>query len=520
MNADSPAIVKALAYVNAVIEQMRGRGLQRLPTIRELARGAQVSHWAVSGIIGRLKDEGVVDACRSRGIMLRAADAGTAPAAIERKPLIWQQTHQQLFQDLVNGAFGFDRPLPSRKALVGRYGVSNNTLRKALHALLDDKTIAPYKHTYRISLPNPRAGRSSIMLFARGSNPGTIVDYNLRTHEYFRDLEQDCLARGIRLQVVPVYFDGPTATFAGQKDGTIANDAAKENILGFIVWRMNLPPVFTDTLLLYLRRFGKPISFFHETEPPVRAAVAGPQRLLRDFVFQSGFEAGRTVGRFLLAHGHRGACCFSAEIDADWSRDRVRGMRAEFARAGRGARVVECGCSIMGEQDARKPSPWLSVAQDRVDKAVRLVVGSAMSQQISIHLLHYMKREFIRHRMAADFRRVLEDKTTTAWVGTSDLMALECLIFLEVNKVNPPGEISVIGFDDTDTIETAAQGLTSYNFNGASAMHLMTECIVRPGSPLTKGDAQRLIVIEGFIHERATTGPVMTRQVPPRPAFS
>jgi DNA-binding LacI/PurR family transcriptional regulator len=113
-------------------------------------------------------------------------------------------------------------------------------------------------------------------------------------------------------------------------------------------------------------------------------------------------------------------------------------------------------------------------------------------------------RALVRRRAGEYFRRLAKDPSITAWVGLNDEIAVEALIYLRSNKVRVPEDVSVMGFDDS--MEAGFQGLTSYCFNGASAMHLMTEYIVRAASPLIRGDAGKPVIIEGFVHERATTG--------------
>ena len=155
--------------------------------------------------------------------------------------------------------------------------------------------------------------------------------------------------------------------------------------------------------------------------------------------------------------------------------------------------------------------PWVQAASKAIQTAVSTVTET---QGIPMHrdsawnvewaFVQNVRRELIRKQFTEHFRRLARDRSITAWVGLNDEIAIEALIYLRSNDVRVPGDISLMGFDDS--IEAGFQGLTSYCFNGASAMHLMAEYIVRPDSPLMRAGNGKPVIIKGFVHERATTG--------------
>jgi DNA-binding transcriptional regulator YhcF (GntR family) len=508
----------ASAYVDAVIKQSLEQGVRRLPTIRELAHGANVSHWTISSVVGDLKRAGVVDASRSRGIMLPSPRAPRPKASDPRKSA-WQEAHQRLFQDLVNGALGFGRPLPLRKELALRYGVSINTLRRALDELTDENVLVRHKRTFRVSSPRGvHATRNDIVLFARGDHLSRIVDFDRRTAASFLSIEQECQARNIILRTAPCYFvkRGSTEmTFVGRESRSFAAESVDRHTLGFMIWLFGITTVsevFRDDLLRFLQPLGKPIAVFWDNREPKPLPGIGPDCRIRSFAFMRDFDIGMQAGQYLLGLGHRRVCCLSAAKNTPWTAERTRGLRTAFNAAGyRDAVVliaVEADDRTAEESD--EPS-WEHNAATIIRKAIATV---ATNHTIPMHrdtvatlereFVQGVRREVIRKQFAGHFRRLAEDRTITAWVGLNDDIAVEALVYLRSNGANVPGDISVMGFDDS--LEAGFLGLTSYCFNGASAMHLMTEYIVRPGSPLMRGGDDEPVIVKGFVHERATTG--------------
>ena len=105
------------------------------------------------------------------------------------------------------------------------------------------------------------------------------------------------------------------------------------------------------------------------------------------------------------------------------------------------------------------------------------------------------------------FKKAAADKTITAWVCANDSMAFSALSFLHEKKITVPGDISVIGFDNTP-VKALDNQLTSLDFNALGAVHRILNFIARPPKP--RGRYRHTpIEIEGMIIERGTTGKAM-----------
>jgi DNA-binding LacI/PurR family transcriptional regulator len=106
----------------------------------------------------------------------------------------------------------------------------------------------------------------------------------------------------------------------------------------------------------------------------------------------------------------------------------------------------------------------------------------------------------------------------TAWVGASDYVALAALDFLKTKGKTVPGDISVMGFDDS--FEALYAELSSYNFNirsYASSMldfactgrHLFTGAVNEntgqvelPGRIIERKSTKKMYSPDGLFYER------------------
>jgi DNA-binding LacI/PurR family transcriptional regulator len=80
--------------------------------------------------------------------------------------------------------------------------------------------------------------------------------------------------------------------------------------------------------------------------------------------------------------------------------------------------------------------------------------------------------------LAVLLKQCLKQNDATAWVCANDRLALETIDFLTWNKIPVPGQISVMGFDDT--VEAYNKNLTTYNFHLEEAAYKMISYILNP----------------------------------------
>jgi DNA-binding LacI/PurR family transcriptional regulator/DNA-binding GntR family transcriptional regulator len=510
MNRPHTPDQQAIEFLERAIATARNLRQTRLIPIKQLAQAAGVGHGVMGRAVAALRDRGILDVRRSRGIVLLPS-GGRSVAVPQALPRVLrsEQLLQQLHADLSVGTFGFNRPLPSHKELAHRYSVAGGTLRKALGALVEEGVLIPHKRTYGPRTFVASTARNQIVLFAPAGTPmGKLVDYSSRTQGNFQSLELECLARGIRLRTVPCYYSGAdTMTFAERKANSFTSDIDLRNVLGFMVWGMP-HTTFAHELANWLGRFGKPIARFMEISRAAHSAEPQDHALVRRFAFQSDFEAGKQAGQYLLSLGHRRIHCLTALAQNDYSTGRIEGLRAAYGNAGYpdGVSVFDCGIKEPTLTEAERLAYLGQRFEDLARKGTRQDVDFSVTAKLAMidHLSSTTYEELLRGRIESVFSKARGQKLVTAWVGMNDVVATICLSLLREKGVNAPGEISVMGFDDS--LDAGYHGLTSYSFNGPAAMHAMVEHLVRPNSPRAARSGANPTLISGFVHERLTTG--------------
>jgi len=94
-------------------------------------------------------------------------------------------------------------------------------------------------------------------------------------------------------------------------------------------------------------------------------------------------------------------------------------------------------------------------------------------------------------RLRDQFERALHLPGVTAWVCANDATAIAALDFLRERKIDVPGQISLVGFDDAPEAQNA--GLTSYVFRADLLAHRVSEWLAHP---LPSGVLQRRRAME------------------------
>jgi len=463
-------------------------------------------------VVARHAESVSLDVRRSRGSHLPRQTTDTAPAILPARR--WEQLRQQIHTVLNAGSFGFNVPLPLHKELQHRYGAAPRTIRRALRALANDGVLERYRNGYRMKVHAAVTGQNRIGLFLRGTSTGRIEDFTSRTHNYVHALEAECLAHGVLLQPFPAYPETRTTMdYVGRTERAPGAGHELDECLGIMIWPAAMGQAFMNELAYNVANRNKSLAFFWDNdEPRSHAGMPGSARL-RHFTTQNDFDAGRTMGLYLLHLGHRNVRCFFAENRSSlWVSARLAGLRKVFADAGMADAVTEHNCRVEGVTIESTATPWVRRiiditrrAEESLAVSARIRFTSTSFNRLNDLLLQITQEEQLRKRLQPALEQTLAEPRITAWVGMNDAIALECLNYLRHCRVEVPRYISVTGFDDN--AEAAFQGLTSYSFNGAAAMHAMVEYLLHPDIP--RGTARPLAStgVEGFVHERGTSGP-------------
>ena len=255
-----PVIEVALDYLRSRLKSGHWKDGDRLPESRQLAALAGVNLQAILKAIGILKREKKIVFKPKVGIYAgKRLPAKPQDVPKNKTPQKWETLKELLTKDILEGRYRESDFLPSVKELADSYGVSSETLQKAIAGLIEEKILTVYKRHYRIGFLSNNTVKKSICL---------IISENVQNNELYhsfnrnaverdiQDIERECSARKISL-VTRQWSDFRVHDTHG--------------ILGFIfcyTLDFGNPP---DVMASFLKRFNKPVAVFF---PPGRAPVS------------------------------------------------------------------------------------------------------------------------------------------------------------------------------------------------------------------------------------------------------
>jgi DNA-binding LacI/PurR family transcriptional regulator len=100
------------------------------------------------------------------------------------------------------------------------------------------------------------------------------------------------------------------------------------------------------------------------------------------------------------------------------------------------------------------------------------------------------------------FKQALADSEITAWVGSNDVVAMMAWSYLRSHGRKIPGDISVVGFDNT--FDALQHDITSYDFCLGATAGAALSFLLRPSWRTRVRDLSRPR-IEGTIIQRGST---------------
>jgi DNA-binding transcriptional regulator YhcF (GntR family) len=386
MRQSSSAYSNARLFLENILSAQTTSDGARLPSLRELARLANVSHPTMRNAIRSMECEGRLHCRHGYGISVGPACAYSAPAAVTQRPLQWEVLYSKIVADILDGAFRDSLHLPSLKDLTLYYQVGYHTLQKALEALTKGNVLIFQKRRYCIQkyrgkIPN---GRIALII---GADMGVYLNipfYRQRMYNFLHALEKECGRLHISLRKET--YDG----------GTISLGARLNDAQGFILWATEETKRNYEQLLSFLLQFQKPICGFDEI-----GDVALPDSLsaarYHYLFYLDDRKAGFQTGKFLLEMGHRHIAFFTRFSEALWVRRRIEGIRHAFQSAGYGSGVE-----------------------------------------------NYYTGE------SAEFDKALESRGISAWVFSDDEYAVRyALPYFKQKGIRIPEDLSIVVFNDT-----------------------------------------------------------------------
>jgi len=420
-----------------------------------------------------------------------------------------RHARQRIVARIRNGLWQPGREIPPVKTLCRDLGVSHVTLRRALAGLCEEEIVERWNRLYRVKPHETPRNRASIMLVGGGYNPVDFTDVTIPGNDLLlRAFEQERRQRGVNLVLVVLELTSYTFCHGGNKITLDRAFVKRHTILGCILWVQLLTDVPRQHALATLHSLGIPMALL-DNSGAFSANPAASARLpvaITSTLTVSGDEA----GRYLAGLGHRRVAFVAYRHGPSiWSRNRFAGLKSALDRLAGNAEVrlfsletdeefnpkferfyLDTLVPLLRRMAMESPEPMMRTFADTCERQVTLL-RSAMQDTAAGHHLEPL------------FERILRWRGCTAWVCHNDQLAIDALGYLRNRGIRIPGDLSIMGFDNT--AESLNKGCTSYSFNQPAVVRRVVATALGGPRHLLL-DAERPEEIPGYVVERETTG--------------
>ncbi|MBD3243829.1 MAG: GntR family transcriptional regulator [Chitinivibrionales bacterium] len=512
MTRSTPAQDRAVRALLEMVREYRADGRMRLPNYTSLATAIGVSRASIMGAVHRLREQGVLAVSHGSGVTILAEPGRQGVAREPEHPLPrlkWERLTQRLEHDISAGVFTSE-VLPQRKQLARRYSVSYRTLAKSLQALLARGVLVrDGRRLWRAAMG--RDSRDTVVLVAFGTERGEVGRVFPDIADQMHTLEQECLQQRMQLLTILANPDGGRVDRPSVPAGRLMREERTRGLAGFVVYLLGLRPDAQSRVLDHVLAYDRPVAV-------IAAGALQPRHLQHHRVrcFSAAFETvpGAGVARFLLGLGHRRVAYFSPFGTTLWSQQRLRGLRGTYESAGLRGNISEHVSALAPNFPPDAYDRTLAFVRRDVAGLITRTVDPGVSPDglVTRHgyaLLDIVFEEQVHRELRPLMHRALGEHQATAWVGANDLAAAACLDFLRGAGKRVPGDISVVGIDDSPLAVT--RGLASYNFGSrlllrSAVAHVLAGGNMRAMPTRRKGAPS--VPVEGFVVPRASAGPV------------
>ncbi|MBD3242179.1 MAG: GntR family transcriptional regulator [Chitinivibrionales bacterium] len=503
--APTTALQRALAHLRSIARDVQTQGRGKLPSLQLLSEQAGVGYATMWRAVRRLRESGELVTRRGGGIYL-AGEAHSktvlSPRQVVSEGEAWERAAQAIQDDLLHGRFAPGALLPAQKQLASRYGVCYRTLHKALCDLTARGYVLPAGRGFRVPGGATDASHASLVMLTRADSEGVIWQSQM-SQEFFRALERECSSHGIALSLITHPF-ADTGNVGKLRELVDTLHHLPRPPIGVLLRAQGMTAQETAMLAAELGSRPFPVAWLDESGDDKPPHVAGRPPNFRVFSLPRNTELAARMGRHVLALGHRRAVYISCFHQSGWSCDRLRSLEQVFAAAG--GRVI---AAVSDEP----PSAPGAVGRD-LSATLRRVVqehpsasdrDAGQSVEMMIHRLdtqaaQLAHRAALRARLAPLLREAAAIPQATVWICGNDETALICLDYLQSRGIPVPGQLSVVGFDDT--YDALCRGLTTYNFDRAGAIRAVMAYVL--GTSWRQQRRTEATVIPGYGVQRGT----------------
>lgn len=478
------------------ISLVRASAREHIGPIAHLAAKAGVSRVTMWKAVQQLRARQVLTIGHNRRIMVAAnAPEPVRSSASQSSPgpcaLKWQRLMKRMYTDIREGRFAAGETLPPIKQLLGIYGVSYPTLRKALDSLIGNSILISRKTRLIVPAYTPRDSRRTIVVIKR-SLPSNDYLYG-RYENIMRILQQFVSKERLNVEVISYQVRGRQVTCSA---GTLYPEFRdRADIAGVVVWALTLASyIDLDRLCEKIIAKQLPVAILDEsgTTPPF--IQKGDRRLLRFFTYSFSPRCGLLTGRYLLQHNIVSAA-FIGLPRLRWSANRYAGLRQAFIDAGLPAPPA---CEL-ADFDKGTDDEFVRIVDTLRKQFRRIPEFLEPFDQRYVMLKEEYRSNVQAGKSIPVFMRMLsEHPHCTCWVTANDSVALMVRKFFNsVRKHSPP---HLVSFDDS--LEAFADNITSFNFNLPGIVSAILSHLLYPYAPRPDSPNETVVEIDGWVVAR------------------
>ncbi|MBD3418598.1 MAG: GntR family transcriptional regulator [Chitinivibrionales bacterium] len=511
-----PALRKALtSLVNRISSGSLTPG-QELPALKRMAHEAGVSLLTMWKAAEILRKEGIISGGSGNKFRLLHIECAHLLDMIEPEPeasraasadisFAWERVKNRIRRDVLTGVYSAAGGLPAVKELEILYKGSFRTVKRALDSLCDEGILTVGGHKYAPAIVSKENAAAKIALIGQCDNNGKLLLSSVN-EEWFRIIE-DVGATSRAHFVSYGYTSGLLDFSIRNSEGNPCELEDDESILGYAMIVTNNESG-RDRIVRRLYHFKKPLAIL-DLAGGWKLPAAIHYRGIRIFAAATGLGPARKVAKYLLDLGHRRVAYVSPYHKALWSHRRLRGLEATFKNAGLPGAVFPFVFT-----QPRQYFKTTAGNRANVDALVAYyrtwskglpaeykdVLDPIFVETISVKSMYLAE---LNHFLRPLFRKAGLEESITAWVCANDQVACAAQDFCRHKKIDVPGQLSIVGFDDS--YEGLQRGISSYNFNLRGIMHAMIAYLLNTRAYPTIF-ARRPIEIEGMLVQRRTVG--------------
>jgi DNA-binding LacI/PurR family transcriptional regulator/DNA-binding transcriptional regulator YhcF (GntR family) len=517
---DTPAQRKAYTCIlKRCAEQLAIKKQVLLPPMPQLAKDAGISPRTVGKVLHQLRRNGILALRRGRGfavtasrdtcltLLRRYSDACAQHTATSVHTPAYRAVARQIETDIITGEFLHERFVPPVTQLQYRYHRSHPTCKKALEQCVGDGLLENTGNRYRIVRERPGASSLRICFVKHGNK---LKHLSLDAIQGLTSaLNTECVRRNIQLQMIGWYHtEGKVHFFMGNEE--LPDLPLDKEIAAYITLR-EFDNEKMDALLRRLSHVSKPVAVLDNMgNRHTPSYLKKPH--IRIFTTAKNTVPGLQVGHYLGGLGHRHVAYISPFHQSSWSQMRLQGLQESLRLHDTNATITPCVFHnpavintfyqgpALHECDLDSLLSYFRNWQQHNPSYLRPILEPLITEDLPRRLV---PTAFFNHTIRSLFSHALDHDRITAWVAANDQVAIQALHFLNEKAMKPPRPISLVGFDDN--IHALQEGVTSYNFNRSSLVHLATEWILN-GRHLPASLQKSPSRVKGMVVKRLTTG--------------